>query len=385
MLTASLALLGAPVTESADWAIKKLQFSAISIGVAFSDDKTGYSSFTNGAGPIQIIKTVNGGANWTSPKNQSGGLMIMGMDVSTDPSLDVVSTGMASTEYSVDGDVFKKSFGGPFISQSIKASANGMVVTAKDSGVCISKNKGATYSCHNVPEGVLKTAGRYAAMPSPDVIYLTAGEWPSSRSNATRAGEVVEHQLSSQLRVTRRVLGLGETGGARYAIETGAAPPAPPATSGYKAQLLKSTDGGKTWKELFYDEGTFYFNQIDCFDETTCVAVGEGFGQDGSKAPGAYVHMTTDGEKFNVTHHEAVDGASLMAATMLSKTEHMAGGRLGQGVSLHSTDGGNTYTPLGLKIRGQQITDMSFISPTHAFATAVNSLQICSLLEFGSA
>ena len=85
------------------------------------------------------------------------------------------------------------------------------------------------------------------------------------------------------------------------------------------------------------------------------------------------------------TYHEAVDGSSLMAVTMLSATEHHAGGKLAEGVSLHTVDGGATYTATGKSIKGQQITDMSFISPTHGYATAVNFLQICSLLEFGSA
>ena len=30
------------------------------------------------------------------------------------------------------------------------------------------------------------------------------------------------------------------------------------------------------------------------------------------------------------------------------------------------------------------ITAMSFITPSHGFATAVNALQICSLLEYGA-
>ena len=43
------------------------------------------------------------------------------MDSSSDPSLDVVVTGMAATQYSTDGSVFSGSVGAPFISQSIKA------------------------------------------------------------------------------------------------------------------------------------------------------------------------------------------------------------------------------------------------------------------------
>jgi photosystem II stability/assembly factor-like uncharacterized protein len=38
--------------------------------------------------------------------------------------------------------------------------------------------------------------------------------------------------------------------------------------SGYTAELWKSVDGGKTWKSLFSDEGSFYFNDISCFGDT---------------------------------------------------------------------------------------------------------------------
>merc|ERR1711904_595334 len=101
----------------------------------------------------------------------------------------------------------------------------------------------------------------------------------------------------------------------------------PPANQTYTAELWKSVDGGKTWKYLIADQGNFYFNDIHCIDDTHCVAVGEGFARDGSKSPGARVYVTTDGETFKEVHRESATGAeSLMAARMLSTTEHWAGG-----------------------------------------------------------
>ena len=96
------------------------------------------------------------------------------------------------------------------------------------------------------------------------------------------------------------------------------------------------------------------------------------------------MYVTTDGQNFTLAHQETTDGSSLMAARMLSATEHFAGGMLAPGVALHTTDGGKTYEKQGSAIKGQMITAMSFITPTHGFATAINQLQICSLLEFGS-
>ena len=56
---------------------------------------------------------------------------------------------------------------------------------------------------------------------------------------------------------------------------------------------------------------------------------------------------------------------------------------MGKGwISQSSTDGGKTHTPRGAAVTGQSITDFSFISEKHGFASSVSQLQICSLLEF---
>merc|ERR1712050_348422 len=160
----------------------------------------------------------------------------------------------------------------------------------------------------------------------------------------------------------------------------------------YTAELWKSSDGGKTWKNLIADKGSFYFNDIHCIDDTHCVAVGEGFANDGSANPGARVYVTSDGETFKELHRESTTGGeSLMAAKMLSTTEHWAGGTTKAGgltaplLALHSTDGGNTYTNEHGMVVGQMITAMDFISNQHGYATTVNALQISSLLQYGAA
>lgn len=165
----------------------------------------------------------------------------------------------------------------------------------------------------------------------------------------------------------------------------------PPTNYTYTAELWKSVDGGKTWKNLIADQGNYYFNDIHCFDETHCVAVGEGFSNDGSGSPGARVFVTSDGETFKEVHRETEDGASLMAAKMLSATEHWAGGTTRVGaftapvLALHSKDGGQTYANEHGNVLGQMITAMDFISNQHGYATTVNALQISSLLQYGVA
>jgi len=197
-------------------------------------------------------------------------------------------------------------------------------------------------------------------------------------------------ELTSQLRVVHAPDGSRkmEVGPIASPIHTN---DDPPTNNSYNAELLKSTDGGKTWESLFFDEGNFYFNDIDCFDETHCVAVGEGFAHDGSGAPGARVYTIKDGKTVTLSHMENATGAeSLMAAKMISQTEHWAGGTsktgglLAPAFLLHSTDAGSSYKNENNGIMGQMITDVDFLSPTHAYATTVNALQISSLLEYST-
>jgi photosystem II stability/assembly factor-like uncharacterized protein len=129
-------------------------------------------------------------------------------------------------------------------------------------------------------------------------------------------------------------------------------------------------------------------DDIHCYDEVTCVAVGEGFSHDGSTSPGARVYVTTDGTTFTLKHQEA-DGSSLMAAKMLSKTEHWAGGSSKAGgltapvLALHSTDGGESWAndPSATHVPGQMITAFDFVDGV-GYATTVNALQVSSILKY---
>jgi len=217
------------------------------------------------------------------------------------------------------------------------------------------------------------------------VIYFTAGSWPSSDPSLRTWSEGAErhHQLTRTLKTVINA----ETGASKYEYTTDFSAND---DNQYVAELWKSTDGGATWKSLLNNTGDFYFNDIHCADETHCVAVAEGFAQDGSADPGARVFLTQDGETFNEVHRENTTGMeSLMTARMLSTTEHWAAGTTKSGalfapsLALHSTDGGKTHTNEGSSITGNMFTSMDFVSGEHAYATAITGAQICNLLEFG--
>jgi len=371
--------------KAGEWTVLSGQFSAVSVGIAFRNDKVGWTTQTTGSDLPHVVQTTDGGASWAPVAQQPGTPMPMGVTAKKGSgSAGIVDvTGLGSTAYSLDGQHFNRSVALVLVSQDIKYQ-NGHVTLTTDSGPCVSTTNGITYTCHKVPYKYGQ-AGRYSSMPSENVIYHTAGTWPSSKA----MGSVnVVRDLTANLRIKKDE-------GSNYKYELGPKKfntnDDPPTNYTYAAELWKSADGGKTWKNLIAEQGSFYFNDIDCFDETHCVAVGEGFSNDGSTSPGARVYLTSDGETFKEVHRESTDGASLMSAKMLSATEHWAGGTTKAGgftaplLALHSKDAGKTYTNEHGGVIGQMITSMDFLSNQHGYATTVNALQVSSLLQYGVA
>ena len=123
MLTAALSIFGAPTQAGADWAIKTMDFSAVTIGIAMKDEKTGWTATTNGATAVHIVKTEDGGNTWNRVANQNETLgLVMGIDQADTP-FGVVTTGLDGSAYSTDGDSFFRSnvFPPDLASQSIKS------------------------------------------------------------------------------------------------------------------------------------------------------------------------------------------------------------------------------------------------------------------------
>jgi len=372
-------------TLGSGWTVLDKTFSAVSIGIAFHDENTGYTTFTDGSSAPQIVKTTNAGLNWTAVGSGSV-VMPMGFAASHDSSTHVASVGVLSNDYSTDGTTFQKSRLGPFASQSVKYEA-GRFVAAKTDGAAHSTT-GALWTSTSKPALKYPGTGRYVASPSKDVIYLTAGQWPHAPPPPPSAGANTV-KLTRNLRVHHSDKWMSarfEPVGAEasdLSVEAN--------TTGYTAELWKSEDGGKTWASLLSVDGEFYFNDISCADDNTCIAVGEGFSQDGSTSPGARVYVTTDGKTF-AKKYQGEDGSSLMAAKSISATEHWAGGISKAGaafaptLALHSTDTGATWAndPSTSKVTGQMITAMDFVGGV-GYATTVNGLQISSLLKYSAA
>jgi hypothetical protein len=371
------------------WAILQGAFSVMTVGIAFHNDTTGWTSVSKGSTPM-FVETLDGGRTWADTVEGSA-VMPMALAATKAPSpIRVVTAGLAASKYSKDGRVFGSSRGASLLGvQSVRLNRNGsFAVQAGENEVYLSADGGATYHKSAKVPLLYESTGRYVAAPSRDVIYLTAGQWPVTGGRLISGARPLSRNLAqSKTRIYRGESAMHDDGGS---------PPRsnPHGEAGpigmYSAELWKSSDGGKSWSKLFNSTAEFYFNEIDCFDETHCVAVGEGFGKDGSTSPGARVYVTDDGLTFKLAHHDKRDGASLMSAKMISRNEHFAGGSAGEEatdpiLALHSKDAGGSYIDEGADsgIVGHMITAMDFASSSHGYATTVNALQLCSLLEYG--
>jgi photosystem II stability/assembly factor-like uncharacterized protein len=385
MKVTAATLLATVAADTPEWKIIQKAFSAVTIGIGFQNDQDGWTTFTDGSSAPSTVKSNDGGATWNMVNNQTGFHFITtGMAAKKEEgATNVASVGaLFSDSYSTDGDNFKQSVGAPVASQDVKFQG-GKVWIGGPNGPCYSENDGATYKCITVPL-VNNGTGRYVSSPAENVIYFTAGSWPSDQNARTwTEGAEKHHQLTRVLKTVSN----SETGESRFELTTDFSAND---DESYVGELWKSTDNGATWKSLLSNTGAYYFNDVHCIDETHCIAVAEGFAQDGSTDPGARIFLTQDGETFSEVHRENTTGMeSLMTGRMLSTTEHWAGGTTKSGafgapmLALHSTDGGKTHANEGASIKGNMITAMDFLSADHGYATSLTAAQVCNLLELG--
>lgn len=249
-------------------------------------------------------------------------------------------------------------------------------------GVGYSKTGGEFFTAHQLPASLnIPTAAsaRYGAFPSADTWYVTAGNWPEAPSPSPSPQY---KRVSQRLRINLETYKYERVESPGVAASNG--------TDGYNAVILKTADAGKTWTKQFQDSGNFYFNEVDCASETVCMAVGEGFANDGSMKPGAHIYGTVDGATWSELYvFGAATGGSGLAVTMISETEAWVAATFEKSifdngaVFLHTMDGGKTWTE-GKALKGVgDVTSMSFINSTCAYASAVTDAQDATVLAFG--
>jgi len=369
----SIALLACVACASAafEWRVVDTNVLTTDIGIAFISPFVGYiAGDANGVGPA-ILKSTDGGRHFDSC-NASFGIDALLLDVDAAADSVVVSSVFGELYSDNGGKTFQRSLGGG-LSQSVRyIGLNGdgghkYGVTGqygRKQGVAISVNSGKTFSAYDAG---LSTLARYGAFPTETTWYVAAGEWPDN-STSTAAPVKARHfrHGRTQLLKADGTLNLNSN-------------PTPDNDIGYKAQITKTTDGGKTWSSVFFENNTFYFNGIDCSpnNENNCCAVGEADGTEG----GGRIHCTADGGKTwtrnfwapstSTTHY------SLLELRFSSDTDVWAVGGALTEVSpsawfVHSTDGGKTWTPDASLLRGYYALGISAVSPNVAFAAVDN-------------
>eukprot|EP01060_Flectonema_neradi_P015515 TRINITY_DN22125_c1_g1_i2.p1 TRINITY_DN22125_c1_g1~~TRINITY_DN22125_c1_g1_i2.p1 ORF type:complete len:518 (+),score=130.54 TRINITY_DN22125_c1_g1_i2:51-1556(+) len=307
-------------------------------------------------------------------------LMLLGiaMGDSTHGVAGGVELGVGGTYYTHNGKYFNESIEAGIVTTQALYSMGGAkygYVGEYNShqGPAVSEDGGITFKGKWWPKGFSPEApARYGAFPSSEVIYVTGGTWP--QQNNTPPTTV---HISSRLRFNRQ----------NSKFERGTLQNT---TGQYTALISKSSDGGATWEKQFTGTGEFYFNGISCASETVCMAVGEGFSDDGSTSPGARVYKTEDGKTWKLiyTYGQSTHG-SVLDVKMLSETEAWVGTTFSQGTFnsgaefLHTTDGGKTFVVSPKVSAIGDVMGMSFINSTTAYAAAVTVEQVSTVLAYG--
>lgn len=194
---------------------------------------------------------------------------------------------------------------------------------------------GSTWALHDIGLDSTLYPARYAALPSESTWYVSAGTWPLD--SVTAEASTLQKRLTSKVAIhndgKRQTAAFKEP--IRKNLRSGD-------STGYSGAIARTTDGGKTWTQVFDSKGSFYLNGISCADETHCVAVGE-------NDDAAFILTTSDGANWSQVFTSPA-GISLIAAKAISNTEFWVsgGGQTSRsqltGYYYHSTDGGATWT-----------------------------------------
>jgi photosystem II stability/assembly factor-like uncharacterized protein len=306
----------------------------------------------NGSGSFAEI--YHSGA-WTKKAIQAGMLL----DNAVTPSGNVVATSLWGV-FQSNGDSFVTVDGISGTSQSANiygqnkenfalvgtwavADPNGGKKPTYVSGVASSTDGGKTWSISaDVPPGY----ARYGAFPSDSTWYVSSGIWGNDP-----AEKLAGHQLSSRFTRTAKGVTVTEKPSLRK-VSKGLND----STTGWFGAVSKTTDGGKTWTQVFstdLEADFLYFNGISCGSELNCIVVAEGDDASGGYKTVAY--STFDGGKTWEANLVTTDVGLMQVKFVNDKEAWLAGtgksGRSIVGQFYRTTDGGKTYTLVQVCLR----------------------------------
>lgn len=363
------------------------------IGVGFANENLGYiAGGSNGAGP-EILKSEDGGVTFKIVEGINFGLDVLLLAAEAAKNT-VIVTSIFGELYSLDqGKTFRLSLGGG-LSQSVRyigsiGEGDGLHFGIAGQhngkqGVGITKNGGITFKSYPAPQ--LQTAARYAVYPTDSVWYIAAGSFPSNPPGPPPLSKK-ENPVTRRFRKSELMDENGFWDKNVHKRKIGAA-------DGYAAQIVKTTDGGETWESQFFQNGSFYFNEIDCakFKPDTCCAAGESAG---SGTPGILIYCTNNGKDWKQTYFKASEPGrhsyTLMGLEFVSGTEAWAaGGNIGlftKPLFLHTTDSGATWTEVeaNADLQGSVALGLDMINEEIGYAAVDNvGRQTASVAKYSS-
>jgi photosystem II stability/assembly factor-like uncharacterized protein len=376
-LSVALAFTAADPT----WQVLVNNFDTIILAVAFADTTNGLIPYDdNGSGP-GVKTTTDGGKTWShgTPTKYSSLLMDASM-----VKKNAVIGGTFDTQWSDDaGTSFNVTKGDKLVGQNCET-VNGLQdenffgITGGDirggNGVAISLDGGKSVKFYNITNA--QTLARYGAFPTRTTWYVSAGMFPSQTSSEGPKRTRLMRRISSRLSVHADL----KTGHRSVKLSK-ASEMSTPSNGDWSGEILKTSDAGKTWESQYFTTD-FYFNAIDCQDETHCCAVGE---SDEGAAPGARIWCTSDGKTWKQAYFAAGKEQSLLALKHVPGKDggwYAGGGALVSQFNItghfpHSTDGGNTWNVETLK--KVYVTDIAMVDGSHGWATTIEEDEQCGL------
>jgi len=385
------------VAYAGNWAVQSPDLAPILDGVSFVDAQHGWLS--GGADNVgsEVLFTNTGGQHWQRAKE--GGSTLLFLDIAMQSkSCGVVSgvgiLSIAGMEYTTNGTTFLPSKVVELETESqsvegIMGVPQGYGVTGqfgKANGVAISANGGQTFQMFDCGLNNTIYMTRYGSFPSASTWYLSAGTWPASAEQRAKGKATGFHQKSQRISlhmdpVTKQVKPVFDFS------EFQKKPRTPQDNNGYYAAITKTTNGGKTWTQVFNNVNNYYPNAISCPTVNDCWFVAESGGD--SDQPGANIIATNDGGTTWITQFTNSDpNYSLMAINMISATEGWAAGGIldssFDGEWLHTTNGGQSWVPTTLK--GVYGNDLSFVQTGGGnyvgWATAFTVTSLSSVVQY---